>query len=148
MVSVTPTGSISFLPSCYGGRSIHKFITKDSGFYDLLERDDEVMTDRGFRIQEDVLIHFCRPVVPLWKIVKNQMTKFGVKKRANLRIHVVRAINWIQFFRIFKETILVTMIQHVDDIILTCATLSNFNPKLLKIKEKDSHKYLLTFFIN
>ena len=59
LVGISLSGFITFLSSCYGGRASDKFITKDSGFYDLLERDDEVMTDRGFQIQEDLLLHFC-----------------------------------------------------------------------------------------
>ena len=61
------------------------------------------------------------------------------KKKANLRIHVERAINRIKFFTILKATLPVTMIKH-DDIILTCAALCNLKPKLIKTKEKDSHK--------
>ena len=52
------------------------------------------------------------------------MTKSEVKKTkevANLQINVERAINRIKFFRILKGTIPVTMIEHVDDIILICA---------------------------
>ena len=41
-----------------------KFITKDSSFYDL-EHGDVVMADRGFQIQEDLLLHFCNLQVPL-----------------------------------------------------------------------------------
>ena len=52
---ITPSGYISFLSDCYGGRSSDKFITTDSGFYDLLERDDEVMADRGFQIKEELM---------------------------------------------------------------------------------------------
>ena len=59
LVGISPSGFITFLSSCYGGRASDKFITKDSGFYDLLERDDVVMADRGFQIQEDLLLHFC-----------------------------------------------------------------------------------------
>ena len=143
LVGITLTGFISFLSSCYGSRASDKFITRDSGFYDLLEKDDEVMADRGFQIQEDLFLHFCRLVVPPGAGVKSQMTKSEVKKTkevANLRIHVERAINRIKFFRILKGTIPVTMIQHVDDIILTCAVLCNLKPKLIKTKEKGSQK--------
>ena len=58
------------------------------------------------------------------------MTKSEVRKTkevANLRILIERLINRIQFFRISKGTIPVKMIQHVDGIILTCASLCNFN---------------------
>ena len=50
LVGISLTGIISFLSSCYGGRASDKFITRDSEFYDLLERDDEAMADRGFQI--------------------------------------------------------------------------------------------------
>ena len=89
-VGITPTGFISFLSSCYGGRANGNFITRDSGFYDLLGRDDEVMADRGFQIQEDLLLHFCRLVVPPGSRVKSRMTKSEVKKTkevANLRMN-------------------------------------------------------------
>ena len=59
LVSISPSGFITFLSSCYGGGASDKFIAKDSDFYDLLERDDVVMADRGFQIQEDLLLHFC-----------------------------------------------------------------------------------------
>ena len=101
------------------------------------------MTDRGFQIQEDFLLHFFRLVVPPGARVKSQMTKSEVKKTkevANWRIHVERAINRIKFFMILKGTIPFTMIQNVDNIILTCTALCNLKPKLIKTKEKDSQK--------
>ena len=61
MVGITPTGFISFLPSCYGGQTSDKFITRDSGFYDLLlERVDEVITGMDFQIQEVLLLLFLQ----------------------------------------------------------------------------------------
>ena len=126
-----------------GGRASDKCITRDGGFYDLLERDDEIMADRGFQIHKDLLLHFCGLVVPPGARVKSQMTKSEVKKTkevATLRIHVERAINRIKFFRMLKGTTPVTMIQHVDGIILTCAALCSLKPKLIKTKEKDSQK--------
>ena len=57
-----------------------------------------------------------------------------------MRIHVKRATNRIKIFRILKGTIPMTMMQHVGDIILTCAALCNLKPKLIKTKENDSQK--------
>ena len=56
------------------------------------------------------------------------------KDIANLRIHVKRAINRIKFFRILKGVIPITMLHHIDDIIVTCAALSNLKPKLIQKK--------------
>ena len=91
LVSISPSGFITFLTSCYGGRESDKFITKDSGFYDLLERDDVVMTDLGFQIQEDLLLQFCNLQVPPGARAKSQMAKKEAQKPkeiANLWIHV------------------------------------------------------------
>ena len=105
LVGITPAGFILFL-SCYGSRTSDKIIARDSGFYDLLERDDEVMVDRGYQIQDDLLLHFFIFLVPPGARVKSQMIKSEVKKtkeEANFRIHVERALNRIKFFRIFKK---------------------------------------------
>ena len=53
-------------------------LSPEMWFYDLKERDYEVMADRGFQIQVD-LLHFCRLVVPPGARVKSQMTKSEVK---------------------------------------------------------------------
>ena len=101
------------------------------------------MADRRFQIQEDLLLHFCRLVVPPSARVKSQMRKSEFKKTkevANFRIQVERVRNRIKMFRILKVTIPMTMIQHVDDIILTCAALFNLKPKLIKTKDKNSKK--------
>ena len=98
LVGITPSGFISFLCSCYGGRASDRFITRDNGFYYLLERDDGVMAERGFQVQEDLLLHFCRLVVPPGARVKSQMTKFEVRKTkevANLLIQFLCCI--VQF---------------------------------------------------
>ena len=57
LVEITPTGFILFLSSCYGDQAGDRFITRDV-LYDLLGRDDEVMADKGFQIQEGLLLHF------------------------------------------------------------------------------------------
>ena len=61
------------------------------GFYENLERDDEIMADRGFQIREELYHYFCRLVVPPGKRLKLQMTEAEcktAKEVANLRIHV------------------------------------------------------------
>ena len=102
LAGISPSGFITFLSSCYGGRTSDKFITKDSSFYDLLEHDDVVMADGGFQIQEELLLHFCNLKVFPGAMTKSQMTKKEVQETieiANLGIHVERAINRIKNYR-------------------------------------------------
>ena len=128
---------ITFLHLCYGGRASDKFITKDSGFYKLLERDDVVIADRGFQIQEDLLLRFCNLQVPPGARTKSQMIKKvkKTKETTNLRIHVERAINRIKNYRILKGTLPITMMQHVDEIVLVCAAFCNIKNVLIQTKK-------------
>ena len=91
------------------------------------------IVETGFQIQEDLLLNFCRLVVSPGARVESQMTTSEAKKTKE-------AINRIRFFRILKGTIPVTMMQHVDDITLTCAALCNLKSKLIKTKAKDSQE--------
>ena len=74
LVGISPTGYITFLSDCYGGRASDRYIVKDSGFYDLLEREDMVMADRRFQIHEELLLRFCSLQVPPGARAKSQMT--------------------------------------------------------------------------
>ena len=84
---ISPSGFITFLSSCYGGRANDKFITKDSYFYDFLDCDDVVIADRGFSIQEDLLLHFCSLQVPTGARAKSQLTKKRYKRQKKSHIY-------------------------------------------------------------
>ena len=133
LVGISPTGYITFLSSCYGGRASDRFVCQDSNFYDGLDLYDEVMADRGFQIHEELMMKFCKLTVPPGARVKSQMTTAEVKKTkevANLRIHVERAINRIKTYRILKTVMPITMLHHCDDIIKVCGALCNLKPLL------------------
>ena len=77
-------------------------VTRESGFYDILEQHDEVMADRGFTIAEDLLLQQAKPHIPNGKRGQEQFSKAEVKKTkviANLRIYVERAIRRLKTFR-------------------------------------------------
>ena len=134
LIGISPNGYITFISDCYTGRASDKFICNDSGFYDLLERDDEIMADRGFQIKEELMLDYCSLSVPPGARVKSQMTTTECKRTkdvANIRIHVERAINRIKTYRIFKSVLPITMLHHADDIVRTCAALCNLKPPLI-----------------
>ena len=56
------------------------------------------------------------------------------KDIVNLRIHGERAINRIKVFHILKNTLPITMLHHVDDIVKTCAAICNLKPLLVNSK--------------
>ena len=94
------------------------------------------MADRGFQIEENLLLWFCNLQVPPRAQTNSQMTKKQVQKTreiANLRIRVERAINRMKNYRILKGTLLITMMQHVDEIVLVSAALCNIKNVLIEI---------------
>ena len=63
-----------YLKTMFSGPASDKFITKDSGFYDL-ERDNIVMSGCGFLIEKGLLLPFCNLEVPLCSWEKNYIAK-------------------------------------------------------------------------
>ena len=64
LIGISPTGYITFLSNCYGGRASDKYICQDSGFYNHLDPYDDVMADRGFTIREELYLNFCKLIIP------------------------------------------------------------------------------------
>ena len=135
LIGISPTGFVTFISDCYGGRASDKFICNDSGFFDNLDPYDEIMADRGFQIQEELIMNFCKLSVPPGARVKAQLTKKETNKTkdiANLRIHVERAINRIKTYRILKNIFPISMLHSVDDIVKVCGGLCNLKPLLFQ----------------
>ena len=75
-------------------------VTRESGFYDILEQCDEVMADRGFTISEDLLLQHANLHIPPEKCGQEQFSKSEVKKTkeiANLWIYVEQAIRRMNY---------------------------------------------------
>ena len=80
LVSIMPCGSFNFISEAWGGRASDVAITRNSGFYDILEYGDEVMADKRFTIAEDLLVSHCQLHIPPGKRGSEQMRNEGVKK--------------------------------------------------------------------
>ena len=98
LIDISPSGFIIFVSDSYGGRTSDVYICKDSNFYGLLEREDEIMADRGFQINEELLLRFRQFYVPHGARAKSQLTPSEckrTKKVTNLRIRddVIRDLN-------------------------------------------------------
>jgi hypothetical protein len=134
LVGISPNGAITFLSKAWGGRTSDKKITAESGFLDLLDNGDLVMADRGFPIQEDLLLHGAKLLIPPPSSGIEQMTRTDVLKTkavANARIHVERAIGRMKRYSILTGTLPISMVPLIDDIFIVCAGLCNLLPPLV-----------------
>ena len=75
LIGITPNGAISYILDSHGGRVSDIFIVNNSGFLNFLQPGDEVMTDRGFKIQDILNFHQCTLCIPPFKHANLQMTK-------------------------------------------------------------------------
>ncbi|XP_070381508.1 uncharacterized protein [Dermacentor albipictus] len=99
LVAIAPNGHIMFVSKAYGGRASDKLITRESGIGDYFMRGDEVMADRGFSLDDELLVQGVRLNTPAFTKGKKQLTEKEVtttRRIASVRIHVERAINRIK----------------------------------------------------
>ena len=135
LVAIAPNGSISFLSDAWCGRASDIRITKNSGFLELLDHGDIVMADRGFPIVEDLAERGASLLIPPPSSGVQQMTRDNVlktKKVANARIHVERAIGRMKEFSILTNTLPISLVPLIDDIVIVCAALVNLLEPLVQ----------------
>lgn len=154
LISVTPVGSISYISQGYGGRSTDVHITldkknvavvDDENFLDKLQKDDVVLADRGFLVEEEVRKRGAKLITPAFLGRRTRLTRSEVnysRKVSNVRIHVERVIGKLrQTFRILRDRVPVSLvggdkdkISFFDKIVFVCCCLSNANPSVVPIR--------------
>ena len=90
-IAITPSGTISYISPCWGGRVSDKCLTQNCGFLNLLEHGDTVFADRGFSISEDLAIHGATLAIPSFTKGKSQLSQQEVEysqRLAKVQIHV------------------------------------------------------------
>lgn len=135
LVVISPNGMVAFLSKAYGGRASDQHIVGDSGFYNLVDPGDVVLADRGFPIQEELLLRHARLEIPPPSSGLEQMSAQNVRKTkavANARIHVERAIGRMKTFAILTNVLPITLVPLVDDICLICAAICNLQAPLVE----------------
>ena len=71
LVGVSPDGVVTFV---FSGSISDKKLTRESGILDLLEPADSVMADRGFNIEEDLILRGIKLNIPPFMFGKTQLT--------------------------------------------------------------------------
>ena len=101
LVAITPNGMFTDVSPCYGGRASDKFIFNNCAFVSWLEPNDQVMTDRGIKVKEDVMVVQARLVIPpsmCGNLAMSSGDASETSKIANARIYVEQAIERLKHF--------------------------------------------------
>jgi len=135
MISVSPAGVINYISKAYGGRASDKAIFEESGLLDKLEPFlDDVMGDKGFRIEQECLEHGIGLVGPPFSKKAKQLSKMDsieTAKIARARVHVERKIQRMKIFGILKTKFMWSMAPFADSIFTVIAGVVNLSPLIL-----------------
>lgn len=64
LVFISPSGAITYISKLWGDNVSDRFITKDCGFFDLIQPGDEIMADRGFLLRDFLLKKRAKLMIP------------------------------------------------------------------------------------
>jgi hypothetical protein len=113
LVGASPTGCVTFLSTCWGGRVSDRQITMESGILDKLLPEDDVLADRGFQMTEDFAIKGAKLVVPAFTKGKKQLSKEEVetsRMMSRARIHIERVIGRLKDFEVIKGPLPINLV--------------------------------------
>ncbi|KAK3107488.1 hypothetical protein FSP39_015657 [Pinctada imbricata] len=140
LIGISPTGAIIFVSKLWGGNTSDRYITKESGFLDLIQPGDEIMADRGFLIRDLLLERHAKLIIPPFtqkcatgkgkRLSANDVIK--TRNIARLRIHVERAIERIKNFHILSDTMPLNLKPIANQMLTVCAFLCNLQGPLVK----------------
>lgn len=134
LVGCTPSGFISFVSKCYGGRSSDCFITNDCGIIDLLEPGDTVLADKGFpsiktSVENKNAILVMPPFLDAPQFSPEEVEE--TYKVASVRIHIERIIQRIKQFHVFDK-LPISLLKYKDEIIYVICALVNVENPIIK----------------
>ncbi|XP_058806331.1 uncharacterized protein LOC131672851 [Phymastichus coffea] len=124
IICITPSGLISYVSSCNGGRSSDKQIFNES---------DIVQVDKGFLIEAECALAGVKLIrLPFCK--NKKLTRDESHETATIvaaRVHVERTIQRIKQFKLLKGIIPHYLVKSLDYILITVCGLVNLSPPIL-----------------
>ncbi|KAM7314204.1 uncharacterized protein LOC115309966 [Ixodes scapularis] len=143
LITVSPSGAVTFISRAWGGRVSDKELTLKSGLLNIVREGDVYLVDRGFRCQEMFAAKGATLLIPAFTKGKKQLSGAEVtlsRKLSRARIHVERAIRRLKVFRIFQTVLPISFVKKSDDVamctidkaLIVCAALTNLQLPLLK----------------
>lgn len=136
LVGIIPNGMIAFISQMYGGRSSDSFITQDSGFIDMIEPGDLILSDKGFpTIKTIVDGKGAVLLMPPFNSDGSQLSEQDMNSTyqiASVRIHVERVIQRLKNYRILSNRLPLTLLNDMNKVLSVCAALVNMQPSIIK----------------
>ena len=135
LISVLPNSLISYVSEPYTGRISDKAIVNETEFLDTLPPYCSLMTDKGFNIEQECAQKSIHLIIPPGRRGTSQMTEAQLKKTAHIakvRILVEQVIRRVKTFQILSNEVQISLLPHLNDIVIVCCALSNLRKPIMK----------------
>ena len=134
LISISPTGSFTFISKLFTGSISDRRIVEESGYLEYLEHGDDIMADRGFLIRDLLARRSCTLNIPPYSMGRQLSSRAVTKTRriASARIHVERAIGRLKTFKILQGTMPLRLHPLFDQVLGVCACICNLDSRLVK----------------
>ena len=135
LVACAPNSAIVFISKAYLGRISDKALTLNSGYLDHIPMHSMVMADKGFNIKEECASRNLSLYVPPGRRGTSQMPSDSVrktKKIANHRILIEQVIRRLKTFKILSNELAISIVPHINDILVVCSALCNLKVPIYK----------------
>ena len=114
LIGISLQGVITFISKVLGGRVSDQHLTENCGILDLLLPGDQVLTNRGFNIQEAVGLYCTEVEIAPFTKGKKQLDKIDIdfaRQLSQVSIYVERVIGLLcQKYTILQSTLPINMI--------------------------------------
>lgn len=136
MVGVSPRAVVTHLSDVYGGAASDRQILERSELLneDMFENKDQIMADRGIRVQDLFASKNVMVNTPSMLKGKSQLTPEEVirdRRVASKREHVERVIGMAKHFKVIKNDMNHFQTAYGQMIIHVCFWLCNFKPCII-----------------
>ena len=135
-IGCAPNGLITFVSRLWGGRASDRHIIEQDGehFIPLLEENDIVMADKGFKIQDLLPADVGLNMPPFIGQARQMTTEefFKTQDIAGPRIVIEMANEQLKNFRILQGTFPLSEIHLMEQMISLCCDWSNLYEPILK----------------
>lgn len=135
MTAVTPAGLISFISKPFGGRASDNSIFEQSGIITKFDKKDDVMTDRGFTLDEFCQKNDVKLISPPFLKDRKQFSKVEAmngRRIAKARVHVERSNQRIKNFEILSSKMPIGLVHKVEKIFTIICAVVNLSQPILK----------------
>lgn len=105
MVGITPGGLVNYVSTAYAGSTSDRQIVERSKLHIMCDPYDDIMSDKGFNVEDIFIPHHINVNIPSFFRKKNRMDAKSVlkdRKIASKRVHIERMIGLAKSYLILR----------------------------------------------